>query len=262
MSQQQVIRLKGNRSLIASFSLAKKRSRKWIVFLPEAHSEFRDGSRQELASIVGGPMAEKFNFLVVNKPGVEPGGIQRKIFEKSFRREKRIADALTTMKAVIPRHHKIYLVGYSEGAYLAPQVAERDRRVQAVAMIGGGTRGWLKEELCNAPSKEVPEYLRMIEEIYENPRSLKKWGSFTYATWYSYRGDNTLRSIKKLRIPMMAILGGRDKVIDLRTTIVDLTLISERKPIQIHIFGDCGHYFTKHWPQVCKVLGRFLSDQI
>jgi pimeloyl-ACP methyl ester carboxylesterase len=129
-------------------------------------------------------------------------------------------------------------------------------------MIGGGTRGWLKEELNTAGPSQKKLFQKIIAEIHRHPSSQKKWNGFSYATWHSYRGDNTLQALRNLRVPTLAILGARDRVIDLRATIVDLVLISERQPVHIHIFGDCGHHFTKHWRQVELVLGRFLTDNV
>ncbi|WP_413292923.1 hypothetical protein ACLSU7_16105 [Bdellovibrio sp. HCB185ZH] len=259
--ETKVIQLKGHRTLLACYSLAPRASHKWVVFLPESSSDFRRGDRQELVGLIGAHMAKKFNFLVINKPGVNIDEVDKKVFEKSFRQEKRIQDALQTLKEIIPSKDKIHLIGYSEGAYNTPVVATKDKRVISISMIGGGTRGWLKEELSNASPKEIPAYERAIKNILKKPTSKKKWNGFTYATWYSYRSDNTLRALKELKIPAVAILGARDKVIDLKSAIVDLVLVSERKPIQVHIFGDCGHHFTKHWKPVSRVLGRFLSEQ-
>ena len=259
--QERVI-LKGGRSLLASFSFTKKKSRHWVVFLPESGSDFRWGDRGELEHLIGSRASRHFHFLVINKPGVEVDKTQKAVFEQSFRRLQRIEDAVKTLKTVIPRGDHIHLVGYSEGAYLAPQIGRLDKRVATVTMIGGGTRGWLKEELSNATAREKKSYKDIIKTIYKRPTSLKRWHGFSYATWYSYRGDNTLKALKDVRVPTLAILGARDRVIDLKTTIVDLVLVSERQPIQVHIFGDCGHYFSKHWTAVTRVLGRFLTDQI
>jgi pimeloyl-ACP methyl ester carboxylesterase len=249
------------RNIFATYSLAPKKSRNWIVFLPESGSDFRRGDRREIASLVGPRVAKSFNFLVVNKTGVGPDGTDRTMYELAFRRVTRIDDALAAINAVVPRGDKIHLVGYSEGAYLAPQIGSIDARIKSVSMIGGGTRGWLKEELSNASKKERRQYEKQIATINSRPRSLEKWNGFSYATWHSYRGDHTLRALKDVRVPTLAILGARDRVIDLRSTIVDLMLVSENQPIQVHIFGDCGHHFSKHWLQVSRVLGRFLRDQ-
>lgn len=260
LSQQQLIQLTGHRTLIASYSLSKSRSREWLVFLPESGSEYRGGDRRELEELVGRRLAKKFNFLVINKPGVLIDFVDREVFEDSFRRPKRIDDALAAISAIIPSKANIHLVGYSEGAYLAPQVARLDKRVRSMCMIGGGTRGWLKEEFNNASNREKPEYQRKIREIARNPNSERKWNGFSFATWHSYRGDHTLRALRDVPVPTLAILGARDRVIDLKTTIVDLVLVSQRQPIQVHIFGNCGHQFSKHWKHVSRVLSRFLSD--
>lgn len=251
----------GNRFIVAGYSLAPKRSREWVVFLPESGSDFRRGSRRELASLVGPRMSKRFNFLVVNKSGVAPETTNKKIYEISFRRRYRIADAVAVLRAMVPKGDRIHLVGYSEGAYLAPQIGRLDKRVRSVTMIGGGTRGWLKEELSNAGPREKTGFRKKIKEIYRHPKATTKWNGFSYATWYSYRGDNTLKALRDVRGPTLAILGARDRVIDLKSTIVDLMLVSENQPIQVHVFGDCGHHFSKHWLQVSRVLGRFLRDQ-
>jgi pimeloyl-ACP methyl ester carboxylesterase len=260
--QEKVIEFKQHRFLVASFSRAKRQTRRWLVFLPESASDFRLGDRGELVDLIGATLSQKFNFLVINKSGLGHEVEDKEVFERSFRREKRIQDALQTMKEIVPRGDQIHLVGYSEGAYLAPQIARLDKRVKSVAMIGGGTRGWLKEELSNATPKEKPFYEKKIQEILMNPSSQKRWNGFSHATWHSYRGDHTLHALRGSKLPTLAILGARDRVIDLKATIVDLMLVSENKPIQIHIFGDCGHNFTRHWVPVSKVLGRFLSEQL
>jgi len=258
----QQVPLKGGRSLLASYSRAKTRSKSWLVFLPESGSDFRSGARGELDSLVGARIAKKYNFLVINKPGVALERTNRAEFESSFRRARRIDDALRALEIIVPKGHRIDLVGYSEGAYLAPQIARRESRVRTVSMIGGGTRGWLKEELSTASPRERVEYEKRIAEINRNPTERLRWNGFSYATWHSYRGDNTLRALRGLQLPTLAILGARDRVIDLKTTIVDLMLVSENQPIQLHVFGECGHDFTKHWLHVSRVLGRFLSDQV
>lgn len=256
---RKLIPLPGERALVASYTLAKRKSRKWVVFLPESGSDFRDGDRELLASLAGAA-GRRANFLVINKPGVFDGHEDRAMFEESFRREKRIADNLLALRAIVPKGDVIHLVGYSEGAYLAPQIALLDKRVRTVCMIGGGTRGWLKEELANATKAERPRFQREIARILKTPRADLKWGGFSHATWHSYRGDHTLAALRKSKLPTLAIMGARDRVIDLKTAISDLVLISEKKPIQLHVFGDCGHYFTRHWKQVSRVLARFLKD--
>ena len=257
-TQLKKIRLSHGRSLWAASSKARQRSAKWIVYLQESGADFQKGSRRELESLVGSEISSSYNYLVINKPGLGPKGISPLEFELSFRRRLRVSDALVVMKRLIPESSEIVLVGYSEGAYLAPQVAVRDRRVKKVAMIGGGTRGWLKEELSNAKSSKRKSLNRLIKMIERHPRSLKKWNGFSYATWNSYKEDSTLVALKKLRVPALAILGAKDKVIDLKSARKDLKRLAAKKPIDLYVFKNCGHSFKGHWRPVRRILESFL----
>src|SRR5690606_17825047 len=118
----------------------------------ESAPHFYAHPRQELKNLLGRSFIEGFNLLILNKPGVGPRDLDPEVFETSFRRKTRVQDCLFALKSLIPQGHRVVLVGYSEGAYLAPEIANRDSRVQKLVMIGGGTRGWLKEEIKNAQS--------------------------------------------------------------------------------------------------------------
>ena len=256
---RRTIPLTENRSLIAGYSLAPRPAREWIVFLPESNADFQAGTRGELKKLIGSVLASKFNYLAINKPGIGPRRTDRAAFERSFRRHYRVADALAAIKAVVPKSDKICLVGYSEGAYLAPEIARGERRVIAVAMIGGGTRGWLKEELSNATgAREKAAVRRQIAEIRKRKDSTEKWNDFSYATWHSYREDRTLHALKQLRQPALAILGARDRTIDLKSTLSDLNRLAKNKPLHVEVFPKCGHSFTGHWQPVARFLAEFL----
>jgi pimeloyl-ACP methyl ester carboxylesterase len=255
---QKKIRLSGGRSLIAGLSKGSRLARTWIVFLPESGAEFQDGKRADLNRLLGKKLAAHYNFLIINKNGVTEDGIKSHAFEQSFRRPLRVKDALTTMKQLIPPDHRIVLVGYSEGAYLAPQVARGDLRVEKVVMIGGGTRGWLKEELSNAGPREKREFARQIKDISAHPRSVKKWNGFSYATWYSYREDKTLEALRQLKFPVLGILGRRDRTIDFRTTWKDLKKLSQKQDLHVRVFKNCGHSFINHWTDAWFEIRKFL----
>lgn len=258
---QQIVNLKQKRTLIATLSKAAAKTRRWLVFLPESGAEFHGGTRRDIIALLGADLAAKFNYLVINKPGLSPQGLDSETFESSFRRQRRIGDALQALKAVVPVRDKIYLIGYSEGAYLAPQIARQDTRVEAVIMIGGGTRGWLKEELGNAKDDKRAALIRQIRRIEANPLSSEKWNGFSYATWNSYRHDSTLNSLKRLEVPMLSILGARDRVIDFKATLADLKRLSLQKDLKTAILPACGHSFAGHWSDVRRILADFLKGR-
>lgn len=255
------ITLSHGRFLTACYSRAQKKSDRWLVFLQESGAEFQIGHRRELELLVGRKLAQQFNYLIVNKPGLHPGGVNEPLFERSFRRNLRVADAQLTLKKVVPFEDKILLVGYSEGAYLAPEVALNDPRVEAVVMIGGGTRGWLKEELSNARKSDRRKIRKQILEIEASPKSRKKWLGFSYATWCSYKEDRTLESLRRLHTPALAILGKRDRTIDFKSTVRDLKrLRHQRHWIEIEVIRNCGHSFKGHWGSVRRTLKKYVSS--
>jgi pimeloyl-ACP methyl ester carboxylesterase len=255
---RKIISLKHGRHLTAAFSRPRAGLRRWIVFVPESGSDFQRGTRRELSHLIGGRLAGRFNFLAINKPGLHPKGTDTAVFERSFRHDRRVQDALKTMSDVIPADHEIYLVGYSEGAYLAPEIAAADSRVCAVMIIGGGTRGWLREEISNAHRRDLREVRRKIREIYRDRRSLRKWQGFSYATWYSYREDSALHALRRLRVPVFAILGARDRTIDLKSALHDLRRLGRTQTVRVRLLHDCGHSFSGHWRTVRRALDRFL----
>jgi pimeloyl-ACP methyl ester carboxylesterase len=228
--------------------------------LTESGAEFQAGRREELKQLLGPKLAASFNYLVINKPGLLPGKVDKKAFESSFRRYRRVSDSLATLRKIIPARDKICLVGYSEGAYLAPEVALGDPRVKSVVIIGGGTRGWLKEEFSRIKgAREKTALLRQVERIRKNPRSEEKWNGFSYATWHSYQADSTLQALRRIEVPVLSILGKRDRVIDLKATLRDLGSLSKKKNIRTEVFHDCGHSFINHWSDVRRKMVEFLN---
>lgn len=257
------IELPNGRFLIAAHSKAKRLSQLWAVYLPESDADFHSGSRAELADLIGREKASELNYLVINKAGLMAKGKDADVFERSFRRRLRIQDALKALHEIIPTQDKIILMGYSEGAYLAPELALRLRgRVQGVVMIGGGTRGWLKEELNN--SNRDRSVKKLIAKIKRQPESSEQWNGISFATWNSYSSDKTLASLKKIsrRTPVLAILGRNDDVIDVKTTLTDLTKLARRKSIHTQIFPRCDHSFAGHWPAVRNSVQKFLQQAI
>ena len=233
------------------------------------------GTRAELKKIFDGPLVQGFNYLALNKPGMGAKKKNAAVFEKSFRQPLRLGDYKKAIEAIIPSDHRVVLVGYSEGAYLAPCLARELSNVMGVAIIGGGTRGWIKEELNNAKRENRRSDMIAIRKILKTPQSAKKWNGFSHATWYSYRKDTTFLALQELSIPVLAIIGAQDRIIDFKTTKADLkTLVRSknidpkgrqsvdpkgRQSIDLQIISDCGHEFTNHWLLVSQKLTRFVG---
>jgi hypothetical protein len=73
-------------------------TRDWIVFLPGSGAELWDLGEDEKRALFNERKA-KANLLVINKPGIAWGGrVDKKIFEESFRRDRRVQDYLEVME--------------------------------------------------------------------------------------------------------------------------------------------------------------------
>jgi pimeloyl-ACP methyl ester carboxylesterase len=257
------IHLNRGRMLLASYSLSRRRGiKRWLVYIPESGAIYHEAQRSEIKSWLGPKLADQYHFLIFNKPGLKPNKTDPVEFEQSFRRQLRIKDIKKMLDKLIPTDHLIDLVGYSEGAYLVPEVANLDHRVQSIVMIGGGTRGWLKEELSNAGPRQRGACFRQIRDIMRHPRSIKIWNGFSYATWHSYREDRTYQNLTRIKAQVLGIVGARDRTIDLKSTIRDFRWLSHRKNLRFKIFKNCGHSFINHWADAWFEVQRFLSPNI
>ena len=137
----------------------------WVVFLPGSSAEVWDFTWAEQRALLE-PLHGRANLLQINKPGIrEDGSVNKRAFEKSFRRNIRVKDYAEIIRECIPTRGTVSLLGYSEGAYLAPEVATLERRVRSMTLISGGTRSWLDEEIFKPGVTNLSPILKRIEVI-------------------------------------------------------------------------------------------------
>ncbi len=255
-SRLKTINLTGGRTLMAGVR-ANPGLKHWVVLLPESGADFMEASQFELARLVGTDLSSKLNFLIVNKTGLSPIGRSSE-FERSFRRDLRVQDALDAIEQTIPSTDKIYLIGYSEGAYIAPEVALLEKRVGAMALLAGGTRSWLEEELSLTPAAQKHHVLKAIEKIRRDPNNTKKcWRGFSYATWSSYDNRRTLDCLSQLTIPVLAVVGARDHLVDTVCALDDLWSLEDNGDLEVEVLAKCGHFVDSNRSAVRELLKAF-----
>jgi pimeloyl-ACP methyl ester carboxylesterase len=232
----------------------------WIVYVPGSGSDFNRAGSPDRLGLIGG-LKYSANFLAMGKPGVYPMYTNRRRFEASFRRATRVQDDLEVLRKLIPDGDNIYLIGYSEGAYLVPEIAVNDPRVRGIALIAGGTRGWTTEEINKARDREKTEQL--VAQMLADPRGDRVWEGMSWGTWASYSGNETLESLEKLQIPILSIHGNADDIIDVKTAIADTqALIDSGKSIKHVILKGAGHGFDGRWNQVNAYIQVFIREQM
>ncbi len=236
----------------------------WIVFLPGSSAELWDFGWGESRALLE-PLRGRANLLQVNKPGIlGDGKVAWKEFEASFRRDQRVKDYNEILKACIPPGHKIFLLGFSEGAYLSPEVALHDARVRGLALISGGTRSWVDEEIFKPSAKNLGPILKRVAAVYARPHSTTlTWHGNSHATWTSYDNDNTLLALRKLSLPILAIHASEDVMIDLDSARGDLLkLKGEGKNITLRMFEGVDHTLERHWLKALRAAGVFFNENL
>ncbi len=238
-------------------------SQSWIVFLPGSGAEFWDFSwseRRALLSAFSG--AETPHLLMINKPGIDlEGTLEPQLYEHSFRRSRRISDYREVLKQIIPADDRIFLIGFSEGAYLAPDIALGDSRIQAGGLLSGGTRSWLDEEIykSNDP-RTLRETLNRVAKVYLTPKSTRAmWHRVSHATWTSYDTDATRESLGQLRLPIFAAFGSEDRMIDVASALEDLGTITKARVVT-RVYDGVDHTLEHRWISALRACGEFFKQ--
>ncbi|HMN68920.1 MAG TPA: dienelactone hydrolase family protein [Bdellovibrionales bacterium] len=256
------ISLHDRRRLIIRESLTG--SRWWIVFLSGSAAEWTDFNESE-RSVLTRRFDLPPNILVIGKPGVLPSGrVIDSVFEPSFRRDTRVRDYLEVMRAWIPPGDRILLMGFSEGAYLSPEIALRDDRVRALALISGGTRSWIDEEIFKMGSRQEGKVLKRIARVYARPESRAlTWFGNSHATWMSYDNDRTKEALEKVKVPILAIHGDKDRMIDLDSVRADLRAVRRAgREVEMHMLKNVDHTLQDSWGEALRLTGRFFTRQM
>jgi predicted esterase len=119
---------------------------------------------------------------------------------------------------------QIVVMGYSEGARVAPKVALVNKKVtKVVCLVSGGLNQFYdfiieerikadKGEISHEQSqKDIDSLYKKIEEIYNDPYNTKKyWEGHTYLRWSSFCAASPIEDMLKLNIPIYIAKGTND----------------------------------------------------
>lgn len=161
-----------------------------------------------------------------------------------------IEDALEAVKILKERKgvSRVYILGHSLGAMLAPEIAERSK-ADGVIMIAPPARPL--EEVMEAQIKylqslgfasNVEETLNILEKLKRKeipPDEIVLGASAKY--FYDLRERDPVSEAKKLTIPMLLIFGGRDYQVTEKDREIWLKELSGRENVKILVFDDLNH---------------------
>ncbi len=172
-----------------------------------------------------------------------------------------IVDALAAIQFLQGRaevnHGKIFLLGHSLGAMLAPEIGTRAPGLAGLIMLAAPTRcledvmysqiSYLKS-LDTTGSKEsaaqMDSLLSKIRQLQAGklpPTTMLLSGPASY--FYDLRQRNQLNFIRQLTLPILILQGERDYQVTMEDFTVWQKLAAEQKTIQTILYPDLNHLF-------------------
>jgi pimeloyl-ACP methyl ester carboxylesterase len=156
---------------------------------------------------------------------------------------------------------KIVVMGYSEGAQVAPHVAVLNKKVtHVICLVGNGLNqfyDFIIQERLRAVRGEVTEdqaqqnidtLLGYFRDIYAEPSSTdKQWAGHSYQRWASFCMIDPLDYLLQLNIPVYLVKGTADENTQiLSTDYVALEFLRRGKHnLTYKTYTGCNHFFQR-----------------
>jgi len=193
---------------------------------------------------------------------------------------------------------RIFLIGHSEGAYLAPIIAAEDKTIRGVVLLAGAARAldeitrWQIETLLKmqgASEEKIAAALAQEDQYIEFVKgSTGGWSDYTYADlhrampWLSeqaaaqmtgsslplpwlrehYTADPT-EPLRRLRIPVLIVNGEKDLQIPAEEAdrIKEAIEESGNQDVTVYVLPDFNH-LLRHHPDAPSLTYRHLDEPV
>ncbi|MBC9928859.1 alpha/beta hydrolase family protein [Chitinophaga qingshengii] len=191
-------------------------------------------------------LADRFHLVLISKPGVPfcdtiqvnkdtvtMDDVDRLLPMPYIYRHKnglqwRAQAASKVIDAVCARfpvdQSRVVVYGYSEGAQVAPKVAQLNKKVTHCASIFGSGLNQLYDFIHDArleavkghisyaaAQQRIDSLLRLFEDIYQHPQDTRQeWENNTYQRWAGYGAEPPLQQFSQLNIPLFVVAGMHD----------------------------------------------------
>jgi esterase/lipase len=202
------------------------------------------------------------------------------LFIKSDCRQRRLKDIQFALNYIENNAYKnnleeIFLFADSEGGALVPELAYNNNLIKRAVILatGGYEQSKLFEVLFEKEKKEnyrgflissginsEEDLQRKYSDIKSNPSINKFWLGHSYYYWNSYLWYNPDEIIEKLEIPILHIIGERDRSVPVESVEYLKEKFKDKTNLQFRIIPDLDHSFVD--PQGNKQFGKVLKEII
>jgi pimeloyl-ACP methyl ester carboxylesterase len=130
-----------------------------------------------------------------------------------------------TLKNHLANSRKVVVIGFSEGAQVAPSLATKNKSITHIICFGGNGLNQLYDPIIQtrikmATGQYTPEQAQYVvdsllttyKDIYRNPSDVKRqWYGHTYKRWFSFGSQPPVHQLLSLSIPIYWVSGGLDE---------------------------------------------------
>lgn len=157
---------------------------------------------------------------------------------------------------------RIYVVGHSLGAYLAPRIATGDSQIAGIVMLAAPTRPveqlaveqvrYMRSLSGNALTEDDEKDIGAVEEAAKKIESpnLKQGDTVTFlggnspaSYWLDLRDYHPVETAAQLKIPMLILQGGRDYQVTPANFDDWKKALGARTSVTFKIYPDLNHLF-------------------
>jgi dienelactone hydrolase len=269
-TEEPLVLVNGNYELPGTLTMPKVRGRVTAVVLVQGsgpHDEDETiGPNEPFKDLAWGLASHGIAVFRYTKRTLKYGAESSGDPAKFTVEDETIGDARAAVALVVrqpginPR--RVFLIGHSLGAYLAPRIAAKDSEIAGVVMLAANTRP-IEQLLVDqvrsivsagaAPTPDAQKQLAAVEDAVkkiESPDlrhddSVMLLGSPIPASyWLDLRGYQPIAAAKALKIPVLILQGGRDFQVPPATNFDEWkTAFSGESNVTLKLYPDLNHLF-------------------
>jgi pimeloyl-ACP methyl ester carboxylesterase len=209
----------------------------------------------------GTPFKDTLRYSDSGRAYYPENDLYKELYSLDWRTET-ASEAINYLTKTLPiDKNKVIVIGYSEGAQVAPGVAVINKKVTHVICFVGNALNQLydfilearlkaeRKQITTEDSQRIVDSLYMeYEKIYQNPKATNQfWYGATYLKWSSFSKTTPLENMLKLDIPILYIAGGKDN----NQTILDMDyaklefLRNGKINMTYKVFPNDNHFFQE-----------------